>query len=207
MYFESNWSHKKGEKKKKRLGDWAKAFKHTVHPVRKWKPCKNYKCLLSQVIVYSAEMPVNYGVLCHFSLFWCWIFYQKKTYWQRHVTLTRVYVFPSNSTSFSPSFSQKYQSLSAGWTACSYCRLVKWKINSNIFSKRILLEFHHAPLSMLNFKAWLKFKHISKSTTRDKPKNFSTIDISGMRAGENSWVCIWGIRGLGAGQYVRRVPL
>ena len=61
--------------------------------------------------------------------------------------------------------------------------------------------------SMLNLKAWLKFKQISKSTTRDKPKNFSTIDISGMRAGENSWVCIWGIRGLGAGQYVRRVPL
>ena len=32
MYIESNWSHKKGEKKKRRLGDWTKAFKHTVHP-------------------------------------------------------------------------------------------------------------------------------------------------------------------------------
>ena len=30
MYFESNWSHKKGEKKKKRLGDWTKANKHAV---------------------------------------------------------------------------------------------------------------------------------------------------------------------------------
>ena len=30
MYFESNWSHKKGEKKKKRLGDWTKATKHAV---------------------------------------------------------------------------------------------------------------------------------------------------------------------------------
>ena len=33
MYFESNGNHKKGEKKKKRLGDWAKAFKHTVPQV------------------------------------------------------------------------------------------------------------------------------------------------------------------------------
>ena len=36
MYFESNWSHKKGEKKKKRLGDWTKANKHAVEVVYKF---------------------------------------------------------------------------------------------------------------------------------------------------------------------------
>ena len=41
MYFESNWSHKKGETKKKRLGDWAKANKHTVweQAAQSMSPC------------------------------------------------------------------------------------------------------------------------------------------------------------------------
>ena len=159
-------------------------------------------------------MPVNCGALCHFSFFFGLEFCNEKNIMTRTCDIWHVTCDIDQSVCLSIKLDPLQSHLLAEIS------IIKRRMNSLLilpprkmenklkyFQQKNFTWISPCLPSMLNFKAWLKFKQISKSTTRDKPKNFSTIDISGMRAGENSWVCIWGIRGLGAGQYVRRVPL